>query len=187
MQSVELRPTDALLIVDMQKDFCPPSGALPVTDCRGVLDTLNEWIAAAEEAGIAIIASRDWHPPDHISFAARGGPWPEHCVQGSAGAEFCDALRLPARTAIVSKGASPNIEQYSPFDESDLARRLEEQGIRRLWIGGVAREVCVRATVLDALQAGFDVHVIVPATAAAQPDDGQRALAEMQRAGAILH
>lgn len=187
MKPPDFNPVDALLIVDMQKDFCPPNGALPVTDCRGVLNELNEWIAAAEQAGITIVASRDWHPPDHSSFQARGGPWPEHCVRGTPGAEFCDEMHLPPRAVLVSKGTAPESDQYSPFESSGLEETLKERGVHRLWIGGVAQEVCVRAAVLDALQAGFEVHVIVEATAPVDEENGRRALDEMQQAGAVLH
>lgn len=186
MKQPDFTLEDALLIVDMQKDFCPPSGALPVTDCEGVVNELNQWIAAAERAGITTFASRDWHPPDHVSFKARGGPWPEHCVRGTVGAEFCDALKLPVNTVIVSKGTSPDIEQYSPFENSGLEELIKERGIRRLWIGGVAQDVCVRAAVLDALEAGFEVHVIVAGTAPVDVENGRQALEEMQQAGAIL-
>jgi len=183
----EFRPDDALLIVDMQKDFCPPDGALPVTDCTGVLKELSAWIEAAQAARILIVASRDWHPPEHVSFRERGGPWPVHCVQGTEGAEFCEELRLPDDVVIVSKGDAPDTDQYSAFDNSGLAELLKQRGIRRLWIGGVALEVCVRASVLDALTAGFDVHVIVAGTAPVDEENGRRALEEMVQAGAILH
>lgn len=181
----QLDHQDALLIVDVQNDFCP-GGALPVTDCGGVLEVLNSWIDAAERAGCMIVASRDWHPVGHMSFRSRGGPWPEHCVQDTAGSHFCDDLRLPQRTVVVSKGTAEDVEQYSPFDVSGLTERLKQQGIRRLWIGGLAQEVCVRAAVLDALAAGFEVHVLVEGTAPVDEANGREALQEMRSAGAIL-
>ena len=185
MRLPELAPTDALLIIDMQKDFCP-GGALPVTDCSRALEVLSTWLDAADQAGITIVASRDWHPPDHMSFKAQGGPWPEHCVRGTDGASFCEELHLPAQAVIINKGMEPDVEQYSAFDVGRLESTLRERGIRRLWVAGVAQEICVRAAVLDALQSGFEVHVIVEATAPVKPDDGHEALAVMQAAGAIL-
>ena len=185
MKHSDLGPTDALLIVDVQKDFFP-GGALPVTDCDHVIDALNRWIAAASRAGSLVIATRDWHPPDHLSFQARGGPWPPHCVQQTTGAEFCDGLRLPADVEIISKGTDRDTEQYSPFERQELRDLLCERGIRRLWIGGVAQEYCVRGAVLDAIGAGFAVHVILEATAPVRKDDAQHALDDMRAAGAIF-
>ena len=186
MKLPNFSPNDALLIIDMQKDFCPSGGELPVTDCSGVVKVLNAWIAAAEDARIPIFASRDWHPPDHVSFDSQGGSWPEHCVRGTEGAEFCEELQLPPQAVIISKGTSPSVEQYSPFENTGLADSLRELGIQRLWMGGVAQDVCVRASALDALQEGFDVHVVVDATAPVEEQAGRRALREMQSAGAIL-
>jgi len=185
MISAELTPTDALLIVDMQKDFCP-GGALPVQLGSEVIETLNEWISAAEESGCLIVYSRDWHPPDHVSFASRGGKWPEHCVQDSEGAEFHDNLKLPAQAVIVSKGEHLDADQYSAFGTKELQPILEEHHISRLWVGGVALDVCVKATVLDAVSLGFEVHLITAGTAPVNEEDGRRALAEMQSAGVIL-
>jgi nicotinamidase/pyrazinamidase len=185
MIPTDLGRHDALLIVDVQKDFFP-GGALPVTDCERVIDALNRWIDAATRAGCLIIATRDWHPADHLSFQSQGGPWPPHCLQQTAGAEFCDGLQLPGNAAIISKGTDPKSEQYSPFERQELRDLLRERGIRRLWIGGVAQEFCVRGAVLDAIGAGFAVHVILEATAPVRKDDARRALDEMQAAGAIF-
>ena len=180
-----LGPSDALLIVDFQKDFCP-GGRLPMQQCDGVAEALGRWIDAARRGGAVVIASRDWHPPNHVSFRSRGGRWPEHCVRETDGAQFADDLQLPDETVIISKGVDPESDQYSPFQASDLGGWLAEQGVRRLWIGGVAQDVCVRASVLDALQAGFEVHVVVAATAPVDLAAGRRALEEMRSAGAIL-
>lgn len=185
MTPSQLGREDALLIVDFQKDFCP-GGRLPVTQCEGAAEALNRWIESARRGGAPVIASRDWHPPNHASFDFRGGPWPEHCVRGTEGAQFSDDLQLPEQAVIVSKGVDPETEQYSPFQASDLADWLKDQGVRRLWVGGVAQEVCVRASVLDALGAGLEVHVVVEATAPVDPASGQQALEQMRAAGAIL-
>ena len=145
----KIRPDDALLIVDVQNDFCA-GGALAVPDGDAVAPVLNDWIAAAQAAGAPVFASRDWHPADHISFQAQGGPWPPHCVQGTSGAAFHPGLRLPADVGVVSKGTEPDVEGYSAFERTDFAERLRAAGVRRLWVGGLARDYCVRASVLDA-------------------------------------
>ena len=182
-----LRPSDALLIVDVQHDFCP-GGALAVPDGDAVVPILNAWIEAAQDAGAAIFASRDWHPPDHVSFQAQGGPWPSHCVAATPGADFHTGLALPETAVVIDKGTHPEHEAYSAFEGTDLASRLQEAGIDRLWVGGLALDYCVRASVLDARRAaGLDVHLILGATRAVdvQPGDGTRALEEMCAAGAM--
>ena len=182
-----LRPSDALLIVDMQRDFCP-GGALAVPDGDAVVPILNAWIKAAQDAGAAIFASRDWHPPDHVSFQAQGGPWPSHCVAATPGADFHTGLALPEAAVVIDKGTHPEHEAYSAFEGTGLAGRLREAGAARLWVGGLALDYCVRASVLDARRiAGLDVHLILGATRAVdvQPGDGTRALAEMRAAGAV--
>jgi len=176
---------DALIVVDMQNDFCP-GGALPVQECDRVVATLNRWIEAAQQGGAQIIASRDWHPPDHESFQEQGGKWPPHCIQQSAGAEFRSDLRLPPDAHIVSKGNQSDRDSYSAFGATDLAEELRTQGVRRIWVGGVALDVCVKATALDGLQAGFEVHLIQNGTSPVDQADGQRSLEEMQQAGVIV-
>lgn len=185
MQMPELRPTDALLVVDVQKDFCP-GGALAVGGGDEVVPVLNHWISIAHQNQAMIVASRDWHPPNHISFRERGGPWPPHCIQRTPGAAFHDGLRLPEQTRIISKGVAPGRDQYSALDETGLVSELRNAGVDRLWVGGLAQDVCVRQTVLDGLEAGFEVTLILSATRPvnASPGDGQRALEEMIQAGA---
>jgi nicotinamidase/pyrazinamidase len=187
MSLPELEPTDALLIVDVQNDFCS-GGALPVEEGDRVIPVLNLWIEAAQKYGAKILASRDWHPPDHISFREYGGPWPTHCVQNTWGAAFHPALNLPGTIEIVTKGDLPNRDNYSDFEGTGLAEELAVEHIRRLWIGGLALDVCVRATVLDALRAGFEVHLIKAGTRAlnVHPGDGERVLQELQQAGCIV-
>jgi nicotinamidase/pyrazinamidase len=178
---------DALLIVDVQNDFCP-GGALAVPDGDAVVPVLNQWIDQANARGIPVFASRDWHPPNHISFKNRGGPWPRHCVRGTSGAAFHPDLRLPPDVEIVSKAEDPDKDSYSAFGGTDLAGRLREANVKTVWIGGLAQDYCVRATALDAIQQGFKVHLITDATRAVNvhPGDGQRALDEIQKAGAVL-
>lgn len=185
MDTPTLRPTDALLIVDLQNDFCP-GGALPVGEGDGVVAVLNRWIAAAAQGGADVIASRDWHPPGHVSFHERGGPWPTHCVQGTAGAAFHPQLALPPDARIVSKGTDAGRDHYSAFEGTGLADLLRKRGIRRLWVGGLALDVCVRATVLDALKEGFEVHLLQPATRPVDPGEGPGALEQMRAAGCVL-
>ena len=149
---------------------------------------LNAWIEAAQDAGAAIFASRDWHPPNHVSFQAQGGPWPSHCVAATPGADFHTGLALPETAVVIDKGTHPEHEAYSAFEGTDLAGRLREAGAARLWVGGLALDYCVRASVLDARRiAGLDVHLILGATRAVdvQPGDGTRALEEMRAAGAM--
>jgi nicotinamidase/pyrazinamidase len=183
----KLSGSDALVIVDLQNDFCS-GGALPVEGGDDVVPVLNGWIEEAERAGALIVASRDWHPPDHVSFEERGGPWPRHCVQGTRGAEFHPGLRLPPGTMILSKATDPEREAYSDFEGTDLAERLRARGVRRLWVGGLALDYCVKATVLDARREGFETHLIESATRAVgiEPSDENRALEEIRLSGAII-
>ncbi len=187
MNPPELRSSDALLIVDVQQDFCP-GGALAVPDGDAVVPVLNQWIDAARIAGAAVFASRDWHPPDHVSFQEQGGPWPSHCVAETSGAAFHPDLALPESTTVIDKGTDSGHEAYSAFEGTDLAARLRAAGITRLWVGGLALDYCVRASVLDARRiAGLPVHLILSATRAVevQPGDGSRALDDMRAAGAV--
>ena len=186
--AIRLTPTDALLLVDVQNDFCP-GGALAVADGHAVAPALNAWIAAALQGGARIFASRDWHPPNHLSFADRGGLWPAHCVQDTPGAAFHPDLELPDDVVVVTKADDPEREAYSAFDSGDLAECLRAAGIERLWVGGLATDYCVKASVLDAVKLpGLEVHVIANAIRAvdASPGDGKAALEAMRAAGAIL-
>lgn len=187
MDTPSLAPQDAVIVVDVQNDFCP-GGALPVAGGDEVVPVLNRWIEAAERAGAKVVFSRDWHPPTHSSFKEYGGQWPAHCVQGTQGAAFHPDLRVLAEALIITKGDEVGRDQYSAFDGTELGERLEEQGVKRVWIGGLALDVCVRATVLDGLKHGFEVHVIKAGTRAVdvRPGDGESALAEMREAGAVI-
>lgn len=134
------------------------------------------------------VASRDWHPADHCSFQAQGGPWPVHCQAGTAGAEFHPALDQRRIQHVFSKGTDPGQEAYSAFDDTGLAGWLREHGVRRLYVGGLATDYCVRASVLDAIREGFQVVVLEDAVGAVDvnPGDGERALDEMRAAGAVV-
>lgn len=185
MSPPRLQPTDALILVDVQNDFYP-GGALPVEEGDQVVPLLNRWIEAAREGGAYIIASREWHPPGHVSFRDRGGPWPPHCVQDTQGAAFHPAIRLPSDILVVSKGTDLDRDNYSAFQETGLADVLWRRGVRRVWVGGLALDVCVRATVLDALREGFEVHLIKGATRPVDRRNGGRAIEEMRAAGCIV-
>ncbi len=182
-----LNPADALIVVHVQRDFLP-GGALAVQEGDEVVEPLNRWIDRCRAAGVPVLATRDWHPPDHCSFQAQGGPWPPHCVAGTPGAEFASGLRLPPDARVISQATDPAREAYSGFDGTELLRRLRQAGSRRLWIGGLATDYCVRATVLDAVKAGFETHVLTQAIRPVEvhPGDGRRALEEMRAAGAVM-
>lgn len=180
----------AVLVVDVQNDFCP-GGALAVPDGDRVVPVLNRILEETAARGIPVFASRDWHPPDTSHFEAFGGPWPPHCIAGSAGAAFHPALRLPGGARIVSKGTDRNDDGYSAFegataDGRRLADVLRDRGVGHLIVGGLATDYCVRASVLDARRAGLEVTVVTDAIAGIAPDTTARALAEMRAAGATL-
>lgn len=179
----KMQDGDALIVVDVQPDFCP-GGKLGIDDGDSVIPVLNDWIAAARAEGIPVYASRDWHPAHHVSFEESGGPWPEHCVQDTPGARFHPDLELPEDAVKVSKGTRLDKDQYSAFDDTGLAGHLKEKGVRRLWIGGLAEDVCVRATVLDACKAGFETRLIPDATRPVTTEGGEKARREMEEAGA---
>ncbi len=177
---------DAVLIVDVQVDFLP-GGNLEVQRGDEVVPVLNRYLAAARRKGVPVFASRDWHPRDHCSFLAQGGPWPEHCVAGSPGAEFAPGLALTRDSVIISKATSKDTDAYSAFQGTDLAPRLRELGVKRLLVGGLATDYCVLNTVLDARKAGFEVLLLADAIRAVnvKPGDDGRAEREMLAAGAV--
>lgn len=184
--------TDALVIVDVQNDFCP-GGSLAVPDGDKVVPLLNRYIDRFVTLKGPIFASRDWHPAVTKHFKAYGGVWPPHCVQGTKGAEFHAGLKLPGDTVIVSKGMDPDADAYSCFQAEDLngmpfAAALGEGSVQRLFVGGLATDYCVKATVLDALKEGFRVVVLEDAIRAVDvnPGDGPKALEAMKAAGATL-
>lgn len=178
---------DALIIVDVQNDFLP-GGALGVPEGDRVVAPLTGLAARFAGLGLPVVATRDWHPANHCSFAARGGPWPPHCIAESDGAAFAPGLGLPAGTVIVSKATEPGKDAYSGFEGTTLAAQLAERQVRRVFVGGLATDYCVLNTVRDALAAGFEVVLLSDAIRAVDvsPGDGQRALAEMVASGAVV-
>jgi nicotinamidase/pyrazinamidase len=173
----------ALLIVDYQNDF-NPGGALAVAGGDEIAGRINE-LAASREYDL-VVATRDWHPPDHGSFGERGGPWPVHCVAGTPGAELHPALDETHVDVIVDKGTDPRTEGYSGFEGTNLGELLRERGIDSVTVVGLATDYCVKHTALDALREGFDVEVDSDAIRGVdvEPGDSERALAEMRAAGA---
>jgi len=176
---------DGLLIVDVQKDFCP-GGVLAIEEGDRIIPNLNYWIEKAYRAGIPIYASRDWHPVGHISFEEQGGLWPAHCRQDSDGAKFHPGLRLPDNVVKITKGVRFDYDQKSVFDQTGLAERLKRDGVRRLYIGGLALEVCVLASVMDARKAGFEVQLIEDATVPVYEEEGRKALSKIKQSGAEI-
>ncbi|MCC7518962.1 MAG: bifunctional nicotinamidase/pyrazinamidase [Verrucomicrobiae bacterium] len=188
----------ALIVVDVQNDFCP-GGALAVPRGDETVPIFNRLMPSYD----FVVVTQDWHPPDHISFAAshpgrkpfetiliNGRPqtlWPVHCVRDTSGAGLHPALRRDAIGRYEKKGIEPETESYSAFSGS-LAAQLRSEGFRALDIGGLATDYCVRATVLDACAAGFTTRVLVYACRGieAAPGDIARALEEMRAGGAVL-
>jgi nicotinamidase/pyrazinamidase len=184
---------DALLIVDFQNDFTP-GGALPVADGDKVAAPINSLLDAFD----LVIATRDWHLPDHGSFAGVGidpaqwrgadppSIWPVHCVQGTPGAELHPELDQAKVDVVIDKGQDPNSQGYSGFQDTRLGELLRERGVDRLFVTGLATDYCVKNTVLDARRLGFDVTVVEDAIRGVEvnPGDSERALEEMERAGA---
>ena len=180
----------ALLVVDVQNDFCP-GGSLGVAAGDEVVPVLNEYISRFAREGRPVIISRDWHPPETTHFRTLGGPWPPHCVQGTRGAEFHPRLEIPATAVIVSKGMGPSEDGYSAFVGRDergrpLADLLRELGAERVVIGGLATDYCVVNSVLEAREAGFAVDVIERGIRGVDvtPGDSERAVERMRTAGA---
>ena len=185
-EPVRLQAGDALILVDVQLDFLP-GGSLAVPRADEVVPALNRYIAVFRRLTFPVVATRDWHPADHCSFRAQGGPWPPHCVAGSDGARFAPLLDLPCEAHIVSKATTPDKDAYSGFEGTDLDERLKRAGVRRLFVGGLATDYCVLNTVRDALRLGYATFLLADAVRAVdvQPGDGARAMEEMRRLGAV--
>jgi len=181
----DLQPGDALLVTDIQNDFLP-GGSLAVQGGDEVVPVLNRYLEIFTARNLPVFATRDWHPGHHCSFRAQGGPWPQHCLAGTHGAEFAAALRLPPSAVIISKATTPEHDAYSSFLRTDMDSRLRAAGIRRIFIGGLTTDYCVLNTTRDALQLGYQVFVLVDAIRAVnvRHGDGQRAVDEMIALGA---
>jgi len=182
-----LRAGDALVIVDVQRDFLP-GGSLAVPGGNEVVAPLNAYIAAFEAKQLPIFMTRDWHPANHCSFTEAGGPWPAHCVRDTPGAQWAEGLNVVPSARIISKATEPAAEAYSGFSGTSLLTLLRELQVRRLFVGGLATDYCVHATVLDARSRGFEVVVLADAIRGvnAHPGDETRAIREMLETGATL-
>ncbi len=184
-EKMRLKPGDALIVLDVQRDFCA-GGALEVPDADRIVPVVNGLIVEATTAGVPIVASRDWHPPGHASFREAGGPWPAHCVRGGAGAQFHADLRLPENTIVVSKGEAPERDQLSAFNATGLADRLRRLGVRRVLIVGLALDVCVLETALDAASESFETHVRLSGSRAITAEGGSNAVEKMRKACVVV-
>ena len=176
---------EALVIVDYQNDF-NPGGALAVAGGDEIAEQINE-LASSGRFDL-VVATRDWHPPDHASFADQGGPWPVHCVADSPGAQLHPALDTAHVDVIVDKGRDRDTEGYSGFQGTDLAALLRERHVDHLTVVGLATDYCVKNTALDALREGFTVTVDSTAVRGVdvREGDSERALAELRAAGASI-
>jgi len=191
-------PHTALIVVDVQNDFADPKGALYVREGERVIPIANDEIARAREAGALVVYTQDWHPPTTPHFAKDGGTWPVHCVRDTWGAELHPDLDVAGETLRkVVKTGTGDEDGYTAFEASApgavpsgsrLERLLREHGIERVVVLGLATDYCVRATALDARALGFDTTVLRDGVRPVDlaPGDGERALAELERAGATV-
>jgi nicotinamidase/pyrazinamidase len=182
---------DALVVVDVQNDFCP-GGALAVAEGDQVVPILNRYIEQFTKSALPVFATRDWHPAETTHFNTGGGVWPPHCIHGTNGAEFHPDLAL-ANASVLSKGISRASDDYSGFqavnaEGAGLAVLLRGLEVTRIFVGGLATDYCVKHTVLDALKEGFQVVVLMDSIRGVnlKPGDSQRAVEEMRRAGAKI-
>lgn len=177
---------DALIVVDVQRDFCL-GGSLAVPDGDKVVPFLNRYIDIFASNSLPVFATRDWHPANHISFKAYGGIWPPHCVQETQGARFHPELKLPDSVSILSKATTPKKEAYSGFQGTGLRSMLKKLKIKRVFIGGLATDYCVKNTVLDARKAGFHVFLLMDGSRGVEVNrgDSEKAISRMLAAGAV--
>jgi nicotinamidase/pyrazinamidase len=180
----------ALLVVDVQNDFCP-GGALAVPGGDKIVPSLNKYIKFFTKQKLPIFATRDWHPVRTKHFKAFGGVWPVHCIQNTKGAQFHPKLKLPKETILLYKGIDPGEDSYSAFQAQDISgmsfvKLLNILGIRELYVGGLATDYCVKSSTLDALRHGFKVRLLMDAIQGVNlgPDDSQRAIKQMAKNGA---
>lgn len=183
---VKLTKKDALLVVDVQKDFCP-GGSLAVPAGDEIVPVLNRYIEKFTTKGLPILATRDWHPRNHKSFKDFGGIWPVHCVQKTDGASFHPDLKLPETAKIISKATRVKEEAYSGFQGTNLKDLLKRQKIKRIFVGGLATDYCVKNSVLDGLKAGFTTFLLLDAIKGVNVNagDSEMAIDEMLSAGAV--
>ncbi len=178
---------ECLVVVDVQNDFCA-GGALAVPDGDKIVPRVNDYIKLFRSSGMRVFATRDWHPQQTVHFKEWGGKWPPHCVQGTKGAEFHPELRLPGGCTIITKGDKPDAAGYSAFDGHDAADRpfsrvLEEEGIKRLYLCGLATDCCVKATAFDAIKRGYEVILLIDAVKGVDAAESKSVLIEIMEDG----
>lgn len=180
----------ALLIVDVQNDFCP-GGALAVPEADKIIPNLNKYIKIFSQNKLPLFASRDWHSQKTKHFKKFGGVWPVHCIENTRGAEFHPKLKLPKETIILSKGIDPEKDSYSAFQAKDtngmdFLTLLKYLGVQELYVGGLATDYCVKSSVIDALKNGFKVKLLTDAIKGVnlKTQDSQEAIEEMVNNGA---
>jgi nicotinamidase/pyrazinamidase len=180
---LHLGERDAFIVVDPQNDFCP-GGSLPVPRGDEVFGPINRALPKFRH----VLATQDWHPPEHRYFQAHGGPWPHHCVQGTRGAEFHSDLDVSRIQEVIQKGMEHEQDGYSGFAGTDLVDRLRARGVERVFIAGLATDYCVKATAVEAVEHGFETYVLMDAIrpVEVEPGDGERALRAMAQAGVHL-
>ena len=154
-----MRAKRALVVVDIQKDFCP-GGALPVREGDKVIGPINALINAFESESLPVVFTRDWHPRDHCSFKSRGGTWPPHAVRGTDGAKFPSTLHVSRGATIISKAMQKDVEAYSGFQGTDLSARLKSMAVSEVYVAGLATDYCVKRTVVDGIGEGFAVFLV---------------------------
>jgi nicotinamidase/pyrazinamidase len=172
----------ALIVVDVQRDFCE-GGALAAADTLSLLEPLTKTVDEARRKGAVIVYTRDWHPANHSSFTAQVGPWPVHCVAGSKGAEWMPPLQPQKQDLVIDKGVGIEGAGYSGFEETSLAQKLKNLNVGKIAVTGIATEYCVRATAVDATQAGFETVVLTDRVRAVNPQEVPQILSELQTAG----
>ena len=184
-----MKAKKALLIVDVQNDFCP-GGALAVPQGDKVVAVINKYIKSFYKEKLPIFASRDWHPVRTKHFKDFGGVWPAHCLQNTKGAAFHPQLKLPKETILLYKGMDPGKDSYSVFQAEDTSgmgflKFLHLLGVAELYICGLATDYCVKSSVLDALKNGFKVKLLTDAIKGVdiKPGDSEKAIKEMVKKG----
>ena len=184
---VRISQGDALLVIDLQRDFCP-GGALAVPSADEILPVVDGLVRSFNRQGFPVVFSRDWHPAGHASFEAEGGSWPSHCVAGTAGAAFTPEVAVPEDAIVVSKATDPGKDAYSAFDGTGLADRLRGLCVNRLCVAGLATDYCVLESVLDGLTEGFQVILLTDAVRGVNvnPGDAEKAMLTMAEKGAVL-
>lgn len=180
-------PKAALVVVDVQRDFCP-GGALAVAGGNAIVPSLNRLISEFRKSRLPVVFTRDWHPRDHCSFKVQGGMWPRHCVAGTTGARFHPKLKVPRESIIVSKAVRRDLEAYSGFQGTGLEKQLKLLGVTEIFVGGLATDYCVKQTALDALGAGFEVYVLTDCVKGVnvKKGDSSKALKLIAKQGARL-